>query len=146
MLNFQNDAFKTLVFCNNIRGCRFAESAIYGWVYEGEVVDAVSSIQLENCVQKVCCHFHVFGISENYLENRVVVNIGVLVFFTVFHNALMSVASLLMCFADVFEHCCVLFFIHRTPSPLYSGGNVYAKKRTRFVYCCWLVYFKADNL
>jgi len=45
-----------------------------------------------------------------------------------------------------FEHCCVLFFIHRTPSPLYSGGNVYAKKRTRFMYCCWLVYFKADNL
>ncbi len=23
---------------------------------------------------------------------------------------------------------------------------MYAKKRTRFVYCYWLVYFKADNL
>ena len=79
-------------------------------------------------------------------EHIVLENMISTLFFTVFHNALMSVASLLMCFADVFEHCCVLFFIHRTPSPLYSGGYVYAKKRTRFVYCCWLVYFKADNL
>ena len=51
-------------------------------------------------------------IAEKHLENVVVINVDILVTFLVFCDTLRDIASLLMRFADVLEHVCVLFSIH----------------------------------
>ena len=121
MLYFEHNPVETLVGCHDVRGDAFTECVGQGWVDVGKVVDAIASDEPKNGIEKINSDFFVLGTPEKNLEYIVIVDVHELVTFVVFCNASGRVATCFVGFADVLEHCSVLFSIHRAPILLNSG-------------------------
>ena len=64
VLNFQHDSLEAFVLDDHVRDDLLTQGAFYRRIYEGELVYAVSSVQLEYGVEKACRERHVFGGAE----------------------------------------------------------------------------------
>ena len=113
VLDLQHDAVRALVLGHDIRDGALGERPGKFLVHEGEVLDAVAPVKVERRVEEVYRDRLVLGNPEEHLDDRVVVDVDVLVALAVFCDACGNIASLLMGCADVLEHTCVLFLVHK---------------------------------
>ncbi len=115
MLHFEHDAVLTLIQCHDVRSDAFRERVREGWVNESEVFDAVAAVELEHRVEQIDGERLVFASPEKQLKDVVVVDIDIIVNFSVLCNAGVDTASGLARFRNVLEHFCVLFLVHKEP-------------------------------
>ena len=114
-LHFEHDAVLTLIQCHYIRGDAFCERVREGGINEGEVFDAVATVEFEHRVEEINGNGFVFRSPEKQLKDVVVVDIDIIVNFSVLCNAGGDAASDLARFRNVLEHFCVLFLVHKEP-------------------------------
>ena len=112
MLHFQNDTVLVSVVHHDIRGDFLAESAGHCGIREGEMVDTVAPVKVEDGIEKIYGNPLVFGIAEEKLEDGVVVDVDIRVLLAVLRDAGGNVATLPVGFVDVGKHGRVLFFGH----------------------------------
>ena len=112
MLHLQHNPFQTLSGHYDIRCNALAKRPGLRRIYKVEMLQAIASMKAKDRIQKIYRDRLVFRSAEKHLENVVVINVDILVTFLVFCDTLRDIASLLMRFADVLEHVCVLFSIH----------------------------------
>ncbi len=98
-----------------IRGDAFCERVREGGINEGEVFDAVATVEFERRVEQIDDERLVFASPEKQLKDVVVVDIDIIVNFSVLCNAGGDTASGLARFRNVLEHFCVLFLVHKEP-------------------------------
>ena len=115
MLHFEHDAVLALVECHDVRGDAFRESVREEGIHEGEVFDAVAAVELEHRVEEIHGDRFVFASPEEQLEDVVVVDIDVVVNFSVLCDAGGDAPPDLVRFRNVPEHFCVLFLVHKEP-------------------------------
>ena len=114
MLNFEHDAFLTLVERHDIRGDALANRFRESRVHERDSFNAITAIKLQHCIEKIYRNRLVFRISEKNLKNIVVINVHVFIAFIVLRDTSGNVTSVLVSFADILKHFCILRFIHKS--------------------------------
>ena len=129
MLNFKHDTILTLVERHDIRGDALAKRVREGGIHEGDVFDAVGAVELEHRVEEIDSDRFVFRSPEKQLEDVVVVDIDVIVNFSILRNAGGDIASCPVRFGNVLEHFCILFSVHKEPFAA-TGGTVSAYGNT----------------
>ncbi len=87
MLHFEHDAVLALVLGHDVRDDVFRERVRDGGIFEGDVVDAVEAVELEHRVKEIHSNRFVFGNPEKQLKDVVVVDIDVIVIFSVLCDA-----------------------------------------------------------
>ena len=115
MLHFEHDAVLTLIQSHDVRGDAFCERVREGGIHEGEVFDAVAAVELEHRIEQIDGERLVFGSPEEQLEDVIVVDVDIVVNFSVLCNAGGDAAPDLVRFRNVPEHFCVLFLVHKEP-------------------------------
>ena len=124
MLHFEHDAVLALVLGHDVRDDVFRERVRDGGIFEGDVVDAVEAVELEHRVKPFGklrdLHFtdlvtyqRLLSLSKH--KDVVVVDIDVIVIFSVLCDAGGDITPGLFRFRDVLEHLCILFSVHEGP-------------------------------
>ena len=113
VLNLQNDAVRALILGHDIRKGTLGDRSGKFLVHESEMLDTVTPVKVKSRIEKVYCNGFILGNPEKQLDDGVVIDVDVFVAFAVFRDASGNIASLLMGCADVLEHTCVLFLVHK---------------------------------
>ena len=129
MLHFEHDAVPVLIVNHDVRDDVFCKRVREGGIHEGNLIDAVGTVELEHSVEEIHCNRFVFGSPEKQLEDAVVVDIDVIVNFLVLCDAGGDVTPGLVRFGDVLEHFCILFSVHKESFAAWAARLEYVGTR-----------------